>query len=112
AGAIGPVPVGEDVCHRQFGSPVGLVEVVAVFGEAGEVDDAKVAGAGVEGGGFADVVPTGPDEFAGTGGTVVLAEELMVGGTGPGGIVQVIGTHLPGGVVAAVEVDAVGGAAT
>jgi len=55
---------------------VGLVEVVAVLGEAGEVNDAEVAGAGVEGGGLADVVPAGPDELAGAGGAVVLAETL------------------------------------
>lgn len=36
----------EDMCDFEIGAPAALVQVVAVFGEAGEIDDAEVGAAG------------------------------------------------------------------
>ena len=39
--ASSPVPMGQDVECFSFGVPVAAVEVVAVLGQAGQVDDAE-----------------------------------------------------------------------
>ncbi len=94
----GPVPGGEEVDHG-FGGPLGLVDVEAVFGEAGDIDDAEVGRAGgpAIGGGFADVIEAGPDEFAGDPGSFLHADELGFGGVAPIGSVDVVGGDLVGG---------------
>ena len=40
--ALRPRPMREQVGHGQFGPPVGLVEIITVLGEAGQVDDAEI----------------------------------------------------------------------
>ena len=44
-GALGPVPVREDVRHRQLGPPAGLVNVETIFAEAAQIEDAEVGAA-------------------------------------------------------------------
>ena len=40
--AFGPVPVRQNVRHRQVGTPARLINVEAVFWEAGQINDAEI----------------------------------------------------------------------
>jgi len=42
AGALRPVPMGQDVNHGQIGPPSGLVEVEQILLEAAQVNDAEI----------------------------------------------------------------------
>src|SRR5690606_25676777 len=75
-----PVPVRQDVRHRQVRPPARLVEVEAVLGEAGQVDQAAVGAArAVVGRGLAQVVEAVPHELAGHVRVTVQGGEDLVG---------------------------------
>ena len=130
--AAGPGPVRKDMGLRHFRCPAGLVQPVAVFGEAGQVDDAEIRTPGrqgnvthghapafqhlpvsflfffrveigehrrvhVKGRGFANIVVTGPDKFAGTLRNSIFVLPLIIRLGGPAGGIQVVGTYLEGG---------------
>ena len=83
-----PVPVGKHMERGGLLVPARAVEIVAVFGERGEVDDAEdrtVAGpcVGVVGRGLAEIVEPGPYELADDPGVVVVAGKVEVGGVAP-----------------------------
>src|SRR4051812_13011159 len=97
--ALRPIPVRQQMCHRQFGTPVRLIQVVAVLRKSSEIDDAEVAGAGrivaaAVGRGFADVVETCPDKLAAHVRKAILGGEFSVGGSRPAWVIQIVGTHL------------------
>src|SRR6185312_11725347 len=77
----------DDVDHRRSGgAPLALIEVEDVLGEARGVDGAEVRALGrpTVGGRLADVVPAGPDEFAGDEGPGVDAGPRSFGAGAPG----------------------------
>src|SRR5262249_14335254 len=92
---IRPIPMGENMRHRQLGPPVGLIDVVAILRKAGEVDNTKVgATRGIERRRFAEVIPPGPDELAGDVWEMILYGKLRVGRCRPARVVAVVRTHL------------------
>ena len=105
-----PVPVGEQVGGVVARVPLGAVEVVAVLGNAREVDDAEIGGVtgpcvGVVGRGLAEVVEARPDELTDGPGVVVHIAEIVVGQVAPRAVLEVVGGTLVGAAVAARVVD-------
>ena len=95
--APGPGPVREDV-ENGHGGPACAVEPCAVFGEPGEVVDSEVGcvrgPVSVVGGGFAEIIEAGPDEFAEDPFAGVLHFEFAVGGACPRREFEVVGGAL------------------
>ena len=83
-------PVGEEVDHG-FGGPLGLVEVVEVFLEAGEIEGAAHEGAegpaAVDVASLAGVVESGPAEVAGIPGGVAEDFPVLTRGDADHGVV-------------------------
>ena len=81
-----------------FGVPLAAVEPVAVLGYARQVDDAEerrvARPVGVVGGGFAQVVESGPDEFAHAVGAVVVLDEVVLGQIRPSAVLHVVRRRL------------------
>src|ERR1039458_3342771 len=95
----GPVPVREEVQRGLIG-PHTAVEVEAVLGEAGQVDDAEIrtmrgpiAGVAVRRR-LAEIVEAGPDEFTQDVRELVLGLELHVRAIGPGRSLDVVAAYL------------------
>ena len=82
-----PCPVGQEVDGLVGGVPVRAIEVVAVFGQSGEVEDAEVGRAAgpiaVVGSGFAEIVEACPDKLANHPRFVILQEPVLLGDVGP-----------------------------
>ena len=108
-GAIRPVPVRQNVRHRKIETPVRLVDIEAVLGEAGEVNDAEIRAArGVVAVAIrrrlAEIIEAGPDKLARDKWGSLLAGEFGVRRVRPSRGVKVVGTDLNIGAARALVV--------
>ena len=95
---VEPVPVGKEVEHGLRG-PFALIHIIDVLRLAGEVDDAKIAGACREGirSRLANIVETGPDKLSAHKGAVFHHIPGLLVGAGPRSVHVVVGrTHVGG----------------
>ena len=96
-----PVPVGEEVQDGLVRPPLALIQVINVFGESGQVDDAEVGAARgpAVGRGLADVVEAGPDVLAGDEVVVLHVAQGAFVGIAPRHVAVVVGRAREGFVI-------------
>ena len=100
--SVWPIPVRQNVSHRQVGSPSRLVQVEAVFLEAREINNAAIrASRSVVWRRFTNIIEARPHEFAAHVRIPVLSRKHFVRRRAEVCRVQFVRAHLGQGLVAA-----------
>src|SRR5882724_1021445 len=85
----------KNVGHREIRPPLGLIKIEPVLFESGQINNAKIRTARrIEWGGFAQIIPTGPNKLSANKRVAFLGKKFFVRRGGPFREIEIVGTHM------------------